>query len=174
MAPLPVVKRRQQVLLGQYEIASWFRDHASPATARTQLDQLELFCRRVGKGPHAPRRKRELTPPNPSSRRRAAESGVGPSLHLLHVPREARCLPSPDLLEPAVRAREDLRGPAALPAPRDGPGTAARERYPVRAWRRPLRDLGDRGSRDPQAGAGSPVDVSEERRRPGRHLLLAR
>jgi hypothetical protein len=32
-------------------VSSWFKDHASAATARTQLDQLELFCRRTGKGP---------------------------------------------------------------------------------------------------------------------------
>lgn len=51
MAPRPVVKRRLQVLLGQREISTWYRDHSSPATARTQLDQLELFCRRVGTEP---------------------------------------------------------------------------------------------------------------------------
>lgn len=32
-------------------MGSWFKDHAPPATARTQLDQLELFYRRVGKEP---------------------------------------------------------------------------------------------------------------------------
>ncbi|MDE1821153.1 MAG: hypothetical protein KGJ23_10530 [Euryarchaeota archaeon] len=51
MAPRPVVRRRQQVLLEQREVGSWYRDHASAATARTQLDQLELFSRRVGKEP---------------------------------------------------------------------------------------------------------------------------
>ncbi len=38
-------------MLATREVGSWFKDHASPATARTQLDQLELFCRRVGKEP---------------------------------------------------------------------------------------------------------------------------
>lgn len=51
MAPRPVVRRRQQVLLELREVGSWYRDHASAATARTQLDQLELFSRRVGKEP---------------------------------------------------------------------------------------------------------------------------
>ena len=47
MAPKPVVKERQRVLLALREVGSWNRDHASHATARTQLDQLELFCRRT-------------------------------------------------------------------------------------------------------------------------------
>jgi integrase len=38
-------------LLARPEVDAWFKGHASPATARTQLDQLELFCRRVGRSP---------------------------------------------------------------------------------------------------------------------------
>ncbi len=41
----------RQSLLATREVGSWFKDHASPATAQTQLDQLELFCRRTGKEP---------------------------------------------------------------------------------------------------------------------------
>ena len=52
MSPPPsVAAAHRQALLAEREVGSWFKDHASPATARTQLDQLELFCRRVGREP---------------------------------------------------------------------------------------------------------------------------
>ena len=52
MAPPPsITAAHRQSLLASREVGSWFKDHASPATARTQLDQLELFCRRTGKEP---------------------------------------------------------------------------------------------------------------------------
>lgn len=43
----------RRALLGRADVGSWFKGHASPATARTQLDQLELFCRRTGRSPDA-------------------------------------------------------------------------------------------------------------------------
>jgi len=49
--PPSTAAAHRQSLLATREVGSWFKDHASPATARTQLDQLELFCRRVGKEP---------------------------------------------------------------------------------------------------------------------------
>ena len=49
--PLSTAAAHRESLLGVREVGSWFKDHASPATARTQLDQLELFCRRTGKEP---------------------------------------------------------------------------------------------------------------------------
>jgi integrase len=49
--PPSVAAIHRQSLLATREVGSWFKDHASPATAQTQLDQLELFCRRTGKEP---------------------------------------------------------------------------------------------------------------------------
>ena len=49
--PLSVAAAHRKSLLALREVGSWFKDHASPATARTQLDQLELFCRRTGREP---------------------------------------------------------------------------------------------------------------------------
>lgn len=54
MAPRPsVAAAHRETLLATREVGSWFKDHASPATARVQLDQLELFCRRTGREPPA-------------------------------------------------------------------------------------------------------------------------
>jgi hypothetical protein len=69
VAPPPsTAALHRQALLATREVGSWFKDHASPATARTQLDQLELFCRRTGREPkdlltlarRSPRRLQEL------------------------------------------------------------------------------------------------------------------
>jgi integrase len=49
--PNSTAAAHRQSLLALREVGSWFKDHASAATARTQLDQLELFCRRVGREP---------------------------------------------------------------------------------------------------------------------------
>ena len=49
--PISIAGAHRASLLATREVGSWFKDHASPATARTQLDQLELFCRRTGKEP---------------------------------------------------------------------------------------------------------------------------
>jgi len=49
--PPSIAAIHRQSLLATREVGSWFKDHASPASARTQLDQLELFCRRVKREP---------------------------------------------------------------------------------------------------------------------------
>ena len=48
---LPVPSRLQK-LISRPEIQEWFKAHASTATAVTQLEQLELFSRRVGQDPN--------------------------------------------------------------------------------------------------------------------------
>src|SRR5580693_6443794 len=39
---------RRAALLESADIRAWIKDHRSPSTARVQLEQLELFCRRTG------------------------------------------------------------------------------------------------------------------------------
>lgn len=52
MAPPPSITiAHRQSLPASREVGSWFKDHASLATARMQLDLLELLCRRIGKEP---------------------------------------------------------------------------------------------------------------------------
>jgi integrase len=41
-------QERKATLLADADIQAWIKDHRSPSTAKTQLEQLELFCRRTG------------------------------------------------------------------------------------------------------------------------------
>ena len=40
------------LLLANPDIGRWYKDHRRTGTARVQLEQLELFCRRVDRDPH--------------------------------------------------------------------------------------------------------------------------
>ncbi len=51
MAPKSAAAHHKSSLLALPEVGSWFKDHASSASAQTQFDQLELFCRRTGTDP---------------------------------------------------------------------------------------------------------------------------
>ena len=41
-------QERKAILLSNAEIQGWIKDHRSASTAKVQLEQLELFCRRIG------------------------------------------------------------------------------------------------------------------------------
>src|SRR5208282_4360214 len=65
---LTQVAAHRNELLRSADVGSWFKDHASEASARTQLEQLEMFCRRTGTAPadllllakNTPRRLQEM------------------------------------------------------------------------------------------------------------------
>lgn len=44
-------QERKATLLADADIQGWIKDHRSPSTAKVQLEQLELFCRRSGLDP---------------------------------------------------------------------------------------------------------------------------
>ncbi len=44
-------QERKATLLKDADIQGWIKDHRSPSTAKVQLEQLELFCRRSGLDP---------------------------------------------------------------------------------------------------------------------------
>jgi integrase len=44
-------QERKAVLLANADILAWIKDHRSASTAKSQLEQLELFCRRTGLSP---------------------------------------------------------------------------------------------------------------------------
>src|SRR5208282_3576531 len=48
---LTQVAAHRNELLRSDDVGSWFKDHASASSARTQLEQLEMFCRRTGTDP---------------------------------------------------------------------------------------------------------------------------
>ena len=43
---------RLRLMESDRDIGRWIKDHRTESTASVQLEQLELFCRRVGKNPH--------------------------------------------------------------------------------------------------------------------------
>jgi integrase len=53
LAPEQTPQERKAVLLANADIQGWIKDHRSPSTAKTQLEQLELFCRRTQLDPAA-------------------------------------------------------------------------------------------------------------------------
>lgn len=48
----PTPQRHRATLLEDADIKGWIKDHRSPNTAKTQLEQLDLFCRRTATEPH--------------------------------------------------------------------------------------------------------------------------
>ncbi len=48
MAPKPTTAERRATLLRNADVGAWYKDHAKPASATVQLEQLELFLRRSG------------------------------------------------------------------------------------------------------------------------------